>query len=493
MSKRKRLPVPTSPAELQEQMLASLLPYLPADKVELLTAELNRDLPPAVRINTLKNDLAAYTIALENRYSWKLVPTAFSAQGFWVHNAANPVSMTLEHRMGEYYIQDAASMVPPELFDFSGTEEPLLLDMAASPGGKTTHLAERIGDRGFILANDSSRERLNALKIVLQNCGVISAGVTNFHGEYFGAWFPETFDAVLLDAPCSMQNLRASENHPLRPISPREQNALANRQIRLLESGLRALKTGGQLVYSTCTLSPSEDELVIDAILSAYPDAVKVVDCSQRFNAPGLDQIGGRQINPQLRHSLRLWPHRYHTAGFFSALLVKTRPILSDTRIPPSRDIQKAGFVTLGAEECSRVWQALKKQYDLDRDQILSDRRLNLIGFGSRVILVPQRYFEVFMQLPVTYLGLEIGQWADGRLHIKHEFASRFHRQLRKSGLQLNDEDSQRWLSGQDIESGLSLPAWSLPVFDPLGRYLGIARSQDGKARNILPARIKMR
>ncbi len=104
-------------------------------------------------------------------------------------------------------------MLPVELFDMESDEEGLALDLAASPGGKTTHMISRMRDKGLVLANDSSQGRIQALKVVLQHWGGTNAAVTRFPGEQFGAWFPNTFDRVLIDAPCSMQGLRTAESH----------------------------------------------------------------------------------------------------------------------------------------------------------------------------------------------------------------------------------------------------------------------------------------
>ena len=169
-------------------------------------------------------------------------------------------------------------MLPPELFDLAGMPEPLVLDMAASPGGKTTHLAALTGDMGLVIANDGSRSRIPALQIVLRNWGAANQAVTCLPGETFGGLYPDTFDAVLLDAPCSMQGLRSAESHSSRTITLNEIDSLAARQLRLLESALRAAKPGGQIVYSTCTLAPQEDELVLAALLERFPRQVRIED-----------------------------------------------------------------------------------------------------------------------------------------------------------------------------------------------------------------------
>ena len=157
-------------------------------------------------------------------------------------------------------------MLPPELFDYDSVEPELVLDLAASPGGKTTHLVDKLGDRGLVIANDASRSRIQALRLALERWGAINIAVTCQPGELFGAWYPGVFDKVLIDAPCSMEGLRTAESHPMRPVTGRERESLSSRQVRLLTGALKAVRVGGQVVYSTCTLAPEEDEAVLLAI-----------------------------------------------------------------------------------------------------------------------------------------------------------------------------------------------------------------------------------
>ncbi len=175
-------------------MLERFLPLLRAEEVKALMKELEEPLYPSFRMNPLKVDQPDVVNKWAQSYQWQLKPVPFCETGFWVTDAPSPISKSIEHSLGHYYIQDAASMLPVELFDFNKIEEhPLILDMAASPGGKTTHLVSRTHDQALIIANDSSRERLTALRIVLQNWGSSHVAVTNYPGEYFGSWFPETF------------------------------------------------------------------------------------------------------------------------------------------------------------------------------------------------------------------------------------------------------------------------------------------------------------
>jgi 16S rRNA (cytosine1407-C5)-methyltransferase len=282
-----------------------------------VTAMREQPLALSLRVNMLKCEPEAAMQKWARQYGWEYECVPYCPSGYWIRQSATPPSSTIEHRLGYYYIQEAASMLPPELFDFSDNPRPLILDMAASPGGKTIHLVDRSADRGFIVANDASRGRIPALRIVLQNWGAINQAITCLPGELIGGMYPETFDAVLLDAPCSMQGLRASESHKARTITVTEVEALAERQSRLLASALQAVKVGGQVVYSTCTLTPQEDEGVLAALLAQYPACFEVQDVQSRLPqpAPGLASFNEKEFPADVRKAARLWPHLFNTAG----------------------------------------------------------------------------------------------------------------------------------------------------------------------------------
>ena len=192
---------------------------LSPERFESLQACALQAAPSAVRLNLLKCcEPKAFINRLTREYGWNLTSLPFSKHGWQITNATTSPGKTIEHQLGYFYIQDAASILPVSLF----TQNPkpaLILDMAASPGGKTTQLVDSVSDRSLVVANDSSPNRLKALRSVTEICGTVNTILTNFPGEKCGIWFPETFERVLLDAPCSMESLRDSPTHPHRPIS----------------------------------------------------------------------------------------------------------------------------------------------------------------------------------------------------------------------------------------------------------------------------------
>ena len=490
--KKKRTPPPIAAPAPVETALARFQPLLAAGDYAALLAELDRPLHPALRANPLKCDPAADLPAWAARYGWQLEPVPYCPDGRWVSAAETPVSATPEHRLGFYYIQDAASMLPPELFDFNGTDAPLILDLAASPGGKTTHLTARTGDRGLVVANDSSADRITALRIVLATWGSINNAVTHFPGEKFGAWYPETFDYVLLDAPCSMQGIRTPESHPMRAISEREINSLAARQARLLASAFCALKPGGQVVYSTCTLTPEEDEGVLDALLRQFPGAVQIEDLRQRLPAPApaLSAAGARSFDTVVQGAARLWPHRFGTSGFFAALITKIAPVAAPTLEPPARPLDRTGFEPLRPQETVAIEQFFRDSYGFNLNAVMESQDLSLWRRGTRLFAFPNVYLNRFASLPVQSLGLPLGEESPDGFQLAHEWAARFGRHFSNNTITLDADQAAAWLRGEDLTltNGYSDGA-VLAVRDGIDRNLARGKVQAGRLKNFYPRR----
>jgi 16S rRNA (cytosine1407-C5)-methyltransferase len=461
------------------------------DDLQRLLAVQSLPLPTGIRLNSLKVDPDEAIQTLASRYGWVTQPVPFCDTGWTIIESDTSPGMTIEHRMGQYYIQDVASMVPVSLFDVQ-TNHPLVLDMAASPGGKTTHLIDRTQDRGFIIANDSSQSRIPALRSVLAAWGGINQIVTNYPGEAFGDWFPETFDLILLDAPCSMENLRPTPNHPLRETTGDERLRLQERQILLLTSGLKALKVGGQLVYATCSLAPEEDEAVVDTVLKANVNAVQIKDISDlfSFSAPGLTNFKQQQFDPQMIKALRLWPHLIGTSGFFCVLLIKTNTIPSTKKASPSRDFSRTDLSLVEEEIKKEIFDQIHDRYGLNLIEILDNFSLEFFRRYDQLFLIPQSYLQRFVSLPYEYIGMPLGRWFEGTFEPSHDFISRFGHRFTQGLIQLKEDQVVQWIQGRDIrypDTELHPTGQYLLVKDKEGRNLGIGKLLPKRLRNMLP------
>jgi len=484
-------------SEINQKLYESIQRFksvLSEEDVQSLLSLQDQPLPTGIRLNPLKTNPKQAIRDLSTRYSWEVKPIPFCETCWNITNYSDmSPGMTIEHRMGQYYIQDAASMVPVSLFAFK-ENHPLILDMAASPGGKTTHLIARTHDRGFIIANDASKGRIPALRSVLSTWSGINLAVTNFPGEVIGDWYPETFDIVLLDAPCSMENLRPASNRPLRQTTEDERLRLQERQIQLLTSGLQALKIGGQLVYATCSLAPEEDEAVINALLQTHPNAIQIEDLSDHFylTAPGLTQFKHRTYHPNLRHALRLWPHLTGMSGFFCAFITKHSPIPTLKNTPPSREFYKTGLESVEKNIETRVLNKICENYGFDLNEIINDLSVELYCRHGEFFLIPTKYLQQFRTLPYEYIGMPLGHWIEGEFEPAHEFISRFGHRFTKGIIQIKDSDLKQWMDGRDIRHpkiNLTPCGQYLLVTDQAGRNLGRGKLLPKRLRNMLPRR----
>ncbi len=463
-------------------------PLVPEDELSAIEASFSRPLERAFRINPQK--ITAQDVeTIACRYGWQTDPVVFCPEGYKIRAGEISPGQTVEHRTGQYYIQDSASMLPGVLFSSEiMAQRPLILDMAASPGGKTTHLCARSGDKGLILANDSSPSRIGALKNVLKKWGVLSHLVTAFPGENFGNWYPETFDLILLDAPCSMQSLVSIESHPLRPITEREEEALAQRQTALLDSALKALKPGGQVVYSTCTLSVQEDEAVVNQMIKRYGNLIQVENANKLIPhpAPGVTRAGDQIFDDSLAGTLRFWPHRYDTAGFYAALIWKKEAFGTSNTELPNRAWEKSGFSELGRSSRQDILDWFADQFHCELETCLTESEAVLWQRGNEVWALPERYLSTFSDIPCKSAGMRLATAASGGGWIPDDdWVARFFPVFTNQLFRLDDGQTAAWLRGEDLRLESGYPKGSiLLMIDDFGVFLGCGRVGGEKIRN---------
>ena len=186
--------------------------------------------------------------------------------------------------------------------------------MAASPGGKTSFIAQKMKNRGMILALESEKKRLRKMMFNLSRCGVINTVLWNLKGEKI-INYDFKFDKVLLDAPCSCDGIMQKD--PARKLTYTKETIryCSIRQSQLIESALKVVKPNGLLVYSTCSLAPEENEFVINSMIDKYDITVESIN----YGVDPLLKFGDKIMNKSIKFTKRLYPHIHNTAGFFIA------------------------------------------------------------------------------------------------------------------------------------------------------------------------------
>jgi len=279
----------------------------------------------SIRVNSLKIAVEDLLARLSPR--WKLEPIPWCKEGFWIEYRGDEnqeerfdIGNLPEHMLGYFYVQDAASMIPPVVL--KPAKGDTVLDMCAAPGSKTSQMAAMMGNTGLIVANDMQSSRLRPLSVNLQRVGVRNTMITRMAGQSFRRK-KTRFDKVLVDGPCSGTGTIRRSMKVLRMWSPKLVERMRSEQRNLIVSGYESLKPGGMMVYSTCTLEPEENEGVISWFLSRYPDAKIMPIKLEIQRSEAVTQFNGNDYHPDVKRCLRIYPYDNDTEGFFVAKIVK--------------------------------------------------------------------------------------------------------------------------------------------------------------------------
>lgn len=269
-------------------------------------------IPKSLRVNTLKIDEKTIVRRLRDE-KVELKKIHFLKNGYY-YNAKFSLGSTPEYLLGYYYLQEAAAQIPAEVL--APTNKDIVLDMASSPGGKTTQIAGLMKNEGAIIALDINN-RIDALKNNIERLGVRNCIVYDKDAHHLD--FDIEFDRILLDAPCSGNFLIDKEWFSKRSVQQFEKMSVLQKE--LIKSGIGKLKKGGVLVYSTCSLEPEENEFVIDYALRNFD--VKLEKIEIPIGEEGITEAFGKKLNSEIKLCKRFWPHKTGTEGFFVAKMRK--------------------------------------------------------------------------------------------------------------------------------------------------------------------------
>ena len=284
--------------------------------------------PVTIRTNTLKTHRRELAQALINR-GVTLEPVGkWSKVGLQIFESQVPLGATPEYLAGHYILQAASSFLP--VMALAPQEQERILDMAAAPGGKTTYIAALMRNTGSIFANDSNKSRAKGLVGNIHRLGTKNTIVCNYDAQEF----PKViggFDRVLLDAPCSGTGVIAKDPSVKTNKTEKDFMQLPHMQKLLLLAAIdsvdHASKTGGYLVYSTCSVTVEENEQVVQYALSKRPN-VKLVETGLTFGVDGFVSYQGKKFDPRMKMTKRYYPHKYNVDGFFVSKLQKVGPNL---------------------------------------------------------------------------------------------------------------------------------------------------------------------
>lgn len=274
-----------------------------------------------IRINLSKISAQELCSSLRKKYNIDCERVANYLNIFKVVDRNNLLGKTLEHILGYYYIQSFSSYIPPLVLN--PKENDLVLDLCAAPGSKATELGEIMNNKGTIVANEIQLDRLKSLVHNIDRMNQMNAGVIHFKGEQLNTVYADYFDKILLDAPCSGLGIVQKKNEVNEWWTLERVRRLSELQLKLIVSAIKMLKLGGEIVYSTCTLTVEENELIIDKILRKYP--IELVDFAIQIPAKdGITFYNNQNLHSSLTKAKRILPWEINSDGFFIIKLRKT-------------------------------------------------------------------------------------------------------------------------------------------------------------------------
>ncbi len=368
------------------------------------------------------------------------------------------------HHAGMIYIQEPGAMAPAECVEID--EDWKILDMCAAPGGKSTQLRNKLGENGILVSNEIIPSRCKILTGNIERLGLENCVTTCMDTNRLAKTFPETFDLIMVDAPCSGEGMFRKDDTAISEWSQQNVLMCAERQKEILENAVKCLKNGGYIVYATCTFSLEENEMVVASFLENHPEfeLLPVKKEVEENTTDGVFYEGCTEKN--ISFARRFYPHKSKGEGQFMALLHNKLESYENKKILPKKQ-----------EKID------KSVYDfLDTTLLSYDRDKVMMYNGNPIYFTPD--FEV-KKGTAFMCGVTIGEIAKNYIKPHHQFFMAMGDKFRrKINLSSDSEEINKYLRGEefatDCENG-----WAVVMVDSCP--VGGAKVSSGKAKNHYP------
>lgn len=420
-----------------------------------------------LRFNTLKSLSSNGASAAEHAIPlFSLTPIPWCPAGYYYENPARPGRHPY-YTAGLYYIQEPSAMSAAELLAPLPGET--VLDLAAAPGGKTTHIASLMQGQGLLISNEIHPERAKILAENVERHGISHALVTCAAPDELSRRFPEVFDRIMLDAPCSGEGMFRKDPAAISEWSPAHVEMCAARQWDILQDAYLMLKPGGSMVYSTCTFNRSENEDTIARFVEHYPDM-------------------------ELISQKRLWPHLEKGEGHFVALLRKMPKAESGY----NRSKRGGGRDKGSPRMPSSVREASQQFANWAAENLpgFTVKGVPLL-FGESLYLLPETFNDslhtgLLEGLKVPRAGLHVAHLKKNRVEPAHALAMALQPEqaARSYDLAADSLDIQSWLRGESLAVPAGLHGWTLVTVD--GLPVGWGKASSGQLKNHLPKGLRV-
>jgi NOL1/NOP2/sun family putative RNA methylase len=380
-----------------------------------------------IRVNTLKISPEKFEHLCP--FSIRKIPWIYN--GYYYDTKEQPARHPYYYA-GLYYIQEPSAMTPASLLPIEPGD--MVLDICAAPGGKSTELGARLKGEGMLVSNDISNSRAKALLKNIELFGIKNALVLSEAPGKLAQYFPQAFDKILVDAPCSGEGMFRKSPSVIKNWEQYGVEYYNKLQKEIVIYAARMLKPGGMMLYSTCTFSPEENEGTIAYLLEECPD-MHVIDAlpgedvrkELGISYDGFDRGRPEWVNgpEDLKKCIRLWPHKIDGEGHFIALLKKdsVKDTLQDNSYPEDRykkltDSQSKSANSLSDE--AKDFLSNIVPFKNIEDLI---RRGRILVQNERVYLTPE-YYDNVQGLRTLRQGLLLGEMKKKRFEPSQALAN---------------------------------------------------------------------
>ena len=342
-----------------------------------------------------------------DRISFNLRPVEWAQHGYYYEPSDQPGKHPF-HEAGLYYIQEPSAMSVVEYLEVKPGDQ--VLDLCAAPGGKTTQIAGFMSGQGLLVCNEIHPQRAKILSENIERMGVKNALVTNETPGKLSAIFPEFFDKILVDAPCSGEGMFRKNEEALIEWSPQNVQMCAKRQDEILEEVAKMLRPGGRICYSTCTFAPAENEDCMARFLNNHRE-FRLVEVEKKGNMSAGNPRFAVQTAEGLEKTIRLWPHRLNGEGHFIAVLEKEGNIRKEWK-PTSRN---------GREKALEI-KEYQEYLEFEKEFLKVKFPQEKIFFGEQLYAMPEN-MPGLKGIKVVRPGLHLGILKKKRFEPSHALA----------------------------------------------------------------------
>lgn len=460
------------PIEFLEKMKKML-----SSQYEDFLASYEQDVAHGLRINPLKGNAREIAGKITPLFHLQKIPWA--AEGYYYENDKKPGRHPY-HEAGVYYIQEPSAMAVVEVLKPVPGDR--VLDLCAAPGGKTSHIAGKLNGEGFLLSNEIHPQRAKILSQNVERMGITNAVVVSAEPAKLAKHFPEYFDKIVVDAPCSGEGMFHKDQIAIEHWSQTQVEICADRQLDILQSAAAMLKPGGRIVYSTCTFAPEENEGTIECFLRLSDEfELETIDGYAGFEPGNPHWIeAGRS---ELSKTRRLWPHKINGEGHFIAVLKRK----------PAAEIKVKKYKypeTLRDKLLLKDFEQFYRK-EISNKQLLESGRLIL--FGEQLYLLPLEMLEM-KGIKVMRPGLHLGTLKKNRFEPAHALALALKPSDIRNSYQLTAEqkETRSYLKGEVLyDEGLTNQSgWNLVLVD--GYSLGWGKAVGAQLKNHYPKGLRI-